>query len=141
MSSSRDAVRCTVHDGAMLIHLDDLSAKVPPQLVSKSQVLVDALSVTDPPVTRKITLSVPKEWMRAWAVCYCNEDERLICDDIKDLINCLLVCFSPWIVSPTVLTIADCAATIFTAGRVLRRTRFHFPITTGLFLLLCRARI
>jgi hypothetical protein len=103
MSSSKDAVRCTVHDGAMSIHQDNFSVNVPPQLVKKSQILLDALLVTDPSVTRKITLSVPEEWLRAWAVCYCNEDKRLIWDDMKDLVNCLLVCFSPWNGSPIVL--------------------------------------
>jgi hypothetical protein len=82
-----------VHDGAMWMHLDNASVKVPPILVKKSQILMDALSVTNPSITRKVTLPAPKEWLQAWAACYCNEEEALSCEDIKDLVNCLLVCF------------------------------------------------
>jgi hypothetical protein len=93
MTRTRDAVRCTVHDGALWMHLDNVTVKVPPQLVERSQVLLDALSVTDPSVTRKVTVPAPREWLQAWAVCYCNEEESLSCKDIKSLVSCLLVCF------------------------------------------------
>jgi hypothetical protein len=93
MLSSGDGVRCTIHDDEMWMHLDNTSVKVPPQLVKKSQFLSDALSVGHPSVTRKVTLPAPKEWLQAWAVCYCNEEESIICEDINVLVNCLLVCF------------------------------------------------
>jgi hypothetical protein len=93
MLSSRDAVRCTVDDGAMWMHLDNASVKIPPKLVNKSHILMDALSVTDPSIKRRVTLPAPKEWLQAWAACFCNEEESLSCEDIKDLVNCLLVCF------------------------------------------------
>jgi hypothetical protein len=44
MSSSGDAVRSMVHNGAMWIHLDIVSVKVPDQLLNRSQVLMDAVS-------------------------------------------------------------------------------------------------
>jgi hypothetical protein len=82
-----------VRDGAMWMHLDNVTVKVPPTLVKRSQVLLDALSMTDPSVTRKVTVPAPKEWLQAWAVCYCNEEESMSCKDIKCLVSCLLVCF------------------------------------------------
>jgi hypothetical protein len=93
MSTSRDAVRCTVRDGAMWIHLDDISVKIPEQLLNKSEILTDAVSVAEPSVTRKITLAAPKEWLQAWVLCYCNEEESLKSKDINVLVNCLLVRF------------------------------------------------
>jgi hypothetical protein len=93
MSSSRDAVECTVHGGEMLIHLDNVSVKIPPQLLEKSELLTDALSVAEPSVTRKVTLAAPEEWLQAWVACYCNEEEGLSGKDIMDLVHCILVCF------------------------------------------------
>jgi hypothetical protein len=93
MLSSRDAVTYTVHDGAMCIHVDNFSVKIPQQLLNKSQFLMDALSVAEPSVTRKATLAAPKEWLQAWVVCYCNEEESLSEKDTRDLVYCLLVCF------------------------------------------------
>jgi hypothetical protein len=95
MSSSRDAVRCTVHHGAMWMHLDNVSVKIPPELVENSQILTNALSAAHPSFARKVTVAAPKEWLQAWAVCYCNKEVSLGCEDIKDLVNCLLVCFLP----------------------------------------------
>jgi hypothetical protein len=100
MFSSKDVGRCTVHDGEMWMHLDNGSLKIPPQLLSKSQILVDALSVAHPSVTRKVTVAAPKEWLHAWVVCYGNEKEILSYDNIKDLVNCLLVCFLLWNAGP-----------------------------------------
>jgi hypothetical protein len=93
MLSSRDAVRCTVHDGAMWIHLDNVSIKIPPQLLSKSDVLMDALSVAEPSVTQHVTLAAPKEWLQAWALSNCHDEGSLSGKDIEELVNCLLVCF------------------------------------------------
>jgi hypothetical protein len=105
MSSSRDAVRCTVHHGDMWMHLDNVSVKIPPELVKNSQLLTDALSAAHPSFARKVTVAVPKEWLQAWAKCYCNKEVSLGCGDIKDLVNCLLVWVScPWNVALVVLT-------------------------------------
>jgi hypothetical protein len=93
MSSSRDAVRCTVHHGAMWMHLENVSVKIPQEFVNKSQILTNALSVAHPSVARKVTVAAPREWLEAWAICYCNKEVRLSCEDINDLANCLLVCF------------------------------------------------
>jgi hypothetical protein len=92
MSTSSDAVKCTVRDGAIWIQLDNVSVKIPQQLLNKSKVLMDALSVAEPSVTQTVTLAAPKEWLQAWVLCYCNEEETLSDIDINDLINCLLVC-------------------------------------------------
>jgi hypothetical protein len=92
MSSSGDAVRCTVHNGAMWIHMDSVSVKVPEQLMNRSEVLIDAVSVGDASVARTITLAIPKEWLQAWVGCYCTEEESLKGKDINVLVNCLLVC-------------------------------------------------
>jgi hypothetical protein len=102
MSCSNNVVRCTVRDGEMWMHLDNGSLKIPSRLLSKSQILMDALSVAHPSVTRKVTVAAPKKWLQAWVVCYCNEKESLSCDNIKDLVHCLLVCFLLWIAAPVV---------------------------------------
>jgi hypothetical protein len=84
-------VTCTVHDGTMWMHLDNLSVIIPPQLLNKSKFLMDALSVADP--SGIATLAAPKEWLQAWVGCYCNEEQILSGKGIRDLVNCLLVCF------------------------------------------------
>jgi hypothetical protein len=104
MSSSVDAVRCTLHQGAMWMHLDNVSVKIPPQLLEKSPILMNALSVAHPSVARKVTVAAPREWLQSWVACYCNEEESLSSVDIKDLIKCLLVCLLLWKVLPIVLT-------------------------------------
>jgi hypothetical protein len=119
MFSSNDVVRCTVRDGEMCMHLDDGSLKIPSQLLKKSQILMDALSTADPSVTRKVTVAAPKEWLQAWVACYCNEEESLSCITIKDLVNCLLVCFLLWNAGFVVSTYATDAVAVFTAWRVL----------------------
>jgi hypothetical protein len=101
MLGSRDAVRCTVLDGVMWIHLDKASVKIPPEVLNKSQVLTDVLSVADPLVRRKVTLAITNEWLEAWVACYCTEEESLGNQDVKTLVNCLLVCFA-WNVAPIV---------------------------------------
>jgi hypothetical protein len=103
MISSNDVVRCTVRDGEMWMHLDNGSLKIPSQLLNESQVLRDALSAAHPSGTRKVTVAAPKEWLQAWGLCYCNEEESLSCQNIKDLVNCLLVCFLLWNAGPMLL--------------------------------------
>jgi hypothetical protein len=93
MLSSTDAVKCTVRDGAMWIQLDNESVKIPQQLLNKSKILMEALCVAEPSVTRSVTLAAPKEWLQAWVLCYCNEEESLRSKDINKLISCMLVCF------------------------------------------------
>jgi hypothetical protein len=99
----------------MWIHVDNSSVKIPPELVNLSQVLMDALSATDTSVRRKVSLPVPKEWLQAWAVCFCNEDERLGYQSIEDLINCVLVCLLLSSVAPIVPTSATSAVAVITA--------------------------
>jgi hypothetical protein len=101
MSSPLNAVRCTLHHGAMWMHLDNVSVKIPPQLLEKSPVLMNALSVAHPSVARKVTVAALREWMQSWVVCYCNEKRSLSGVDIKDLVNCLLVCLLLWSVAPS----------------------------------------
>jgi hypothetical protein len=104
MTSSSDEVRCTVRDGAVWMHLDDVRVNIPSDLVNKSQVLMDAMScVDDSSSTGDLTLPAPKEWLQAWLACYGSEQERLRCADMKDLVNCLLVRFSSKCISPIML--------------------------------------
>jgi hypothetical protein len=124
MFSTKDVVRCTVHDGEMWMHLDHGGLKIPSQLLCKSQILRDVLSVAFPAVTRKVTVPAPKEWLQAWVVCYGNEEERLSCDNVKDLVHCLLVCFLLWIAGLVVPTRVTYSVAVFTAWRVLGSTRF-----------------
>jgi hypothetical protein len=102
MSSSKDGVRCTVRDDAMWMQLDNASVRIPPKLLNQSQVLMDAMSISDPSAKRKVTVAAPKEWLQAWVGCYCNEKESFRCDNIDDMVNCLLVCFLPEIASAIV---------------------------------------
>jgi hypothetical protein len=122
MYSSKDVVRCTVHDGEMWMHLDNGSQKIPSRLLSKSQILTDALSAAHSSVTRKVTVAAPRERLQAWVACYCNEEKNLKPDNIKDLINCLLVCFLPWNAGAVVVVFAAATVAVFTAWRVLGST-------------------
>jgi hypothetical protein len=132
MSSSLDAVRCTLHHGAMWMHLDPVSVKIPSQLLEKSPILMNALSVAHPSVARKVTVAAPREWLQSWAVCYCNEEESLTDVDIKDLVKCLLVCLWSWSVAPTVMTIATAVA-VFTTYRVPGSTALLCRLPSSLF--------
>jgi hypothetical protein len=92
MKRSSDATRCTVHDGAVWIHVDNVRVHIPSHLLNKSQILIDALSsVDDSSVATFFTLAAATEWLQAWIACYGSEEERLGCADTKDLVNCLLV--------------------------------------------------
>jgi hypothetical protein len=92
MKSPSDVTRCTVHDGAVWIHLDNVRVHIPSHILNKSQILIDALSsVDDSSVAKNLTLAAPEEWLQVWVACYGGEEERLRCAGIKDLVNCLLV--------------------------------------------------
>jgi hypothetical protein len=94
MASSSDVVRCTVHDGAVWIHLDDACVNIPSHLLNKSQLLMDAMScVDDSTITQELTLPAPKAWLQAWISCYGSEAKRPRRADIHDLVKCLLVRF------------------------------------------------
>jgi hypothetical protein len=101
MTSSSDVARCTVHDGAVWIQLDDdVRVKIPSHLSEKSQILMDALSsVKIPSTPSDFSLGVPKEWLQAWVARYGSEDARLSNADGEDLVHCLLVCSVLWNVS------------------------------------------
>jgi hypothetical protein len=127
MLPSREAVRCTVHDGTMSIHLGSESVEIPPHVLNQSQVLLDALSVADPSIRRKVALSAPQEWLQAWVSCFCNEDENLGSKDTQELLHCLLVCFT-WNAAPIVTKSASPASDVFIACRVPSSTLLHCPI-------------
>jgi hypothetical protein len=94
MKSSSDVVKCTVRDGAVLMHLGDGPVHIPSHLLNSSQVLQDALlSLDDSSGTGDFTLPAPQDWLQAWMACYGSEEERLSSVDIQDLVNCLLVRF------------------------------------------------
>jgi hypothetical protein len=122
MSRPIDGVRCTFQDGEMLMHLDNVSVNVPSELLKRSPVLMDALSVADPSAGRKVNVAAPKEWLQTWVGCYCNEEESLRCDNINDLVHCLLVCFSLRITPAILPTIATLAVAMFIACQVLGST-------------------
>jgi hypothetical protein len=92
MKSQSNLTRCTVHDGEVWMHLDNLRIYIPSHLLNKSQILIDALSsMDDNSVAKYFTLAAPKEWLQDWMACYGGEEERLECAGVKDLVNCLLV--------------------------------------------------
>jgi hypothetical protein len=80
----------------MWMHLDSGVVNIPSPLLNNSKLLVNALSVADPSVARKVTVAAPKAWLQAWVACYCNGEQNLGRHDIKDLVNCLLVCTVLW---------------------------------------------
>jgi hypothetical protein len=93
MSSLSDVVKCTLRDGAVWMHLDNVRVHIPSHLLSKSQLLTDALSSTEDSSGREMTLPAPKEWLHAWISRYGSEEERPRCANVKDLVHCLLVRF------------------------------------------------
>jgi hypothetical protein len=83
-----------VHDGTLSMHLDNASVNIPSQLLEKSPIFVNALSVPQSSVTRTVSLPAPTKWLEAWVLCYCDEEEKdLSSQDIEVLVNCLLVLF------------------------------------------------
>jgi hypothetical protein len=121
-------VRCTVSDdGAVWMHLD---VRIPPNLLKKSQVLMDAVTPEDDhSVARDFTLAAPSEWLQAWSLCCCSEEQRLSCAGTRDLVNCLMVCSFLYVASFTTLyaskltCASTCASTVRTATRELHSTR------------------
>jgi hypothetical protein len=107
------------------MHLDNVSVKIPPELVENSQILTNALSAAHPSFARNVSVAAPREWLQAWAVCYCNEEVSLGCEDISDLVNCLLVCSLRLEHS---FNRADDPMTVFTACLVLGSTILLLPI-------------
>jgi hypothetical protein len=97
MTSSSDVTRCSVQDGAVWMHLDNVPVHLPSHLLNKSQILTDALSsVDDSSVTKNFTLAAPKAWLKAWMAYNSSEEERLTLlrrADIQELVSCLLVSF------------------------------------------------
>jgi hypothetical protein len=92
MNSLSDMVKCTVDDGALWMHLDDIRVNIPSSLVHKSQMIKAMLSShADASATSDITLAAPKQWLRAWAYCFGNGETRLSSADNRSLVNCLLV--------------------------------------------------
>jgi hypothetical protein len=107
MTSVNDGVKCTVHDGAVWLHLDSVPTHIPSHLVNKSQILMNAISsVDDSSLTKYFTLDAPKEWLQAWVACYGGEESRFWCADVKDLVSCLLVRLRSSIAAPATLITA-----------------------------------
>jgi hypothetical protein len=94
MNSLTDVVKCTVDDGGLWMHLDDMRVNIASSLAEKSPMLKAVMSSrAEASSTRDITLAAPKEWLRSWASCFGSGETRLSGADITDLVNCLLVCF------------------------------------------------
>jgi hypothetical protein len=75
--------------------LRDVRVNIPPHLVRSSEMLMDFVSsVDDISITSDFPLPVPEEWLDAWVACYCTETKPLRCLEIRDMVNCLLVCFA-----------------------------------------------
>jgi hypothetical protein len=99
MSSAQRGVGCTVSDdGAVWMHLD---VRIPPHLLEKSQILMDAMVSEDDKSVA--TLAAPSEWLQAWSLCCCGKGERTRCADTRDLVNCLMVCSFFYLASVTAL--------------------------------------
>jgi hypothetical protein len=95
MNSLTDVVKCTVDDGGLWMHLDDMRVNIASSLAEKSPILKAVLSShAESCTTGDMFLAAPKEWLRSWASCFGNGETRLGGTDITDLVNCLLVCFS-----------------------------------------------
>jgi hypothetical protein len=108
MRSCSDVVRCTVLDGAVWMHLDNLRVRIPAHLSEKSQILKNILfSVDDRSTAEDFSLGVPKEWAKAWVARYGREDNHLSNADIGDILNCLLVCLLRWIVRLALLIVSS----------------------------------
>jgi hypothetical protein len=77
----------------MWMQLDNMSVKIPPQFLDKSPILMNAMSVAQPSVTQTVSLAAPIDWLEAWVLCFCDEEENFSCQDVQVLVDCLLVCF------------------------------------------------
>jgi hypothetical protein len=122
MTSLSNEVGCTAHNGAVWMHLNDVDVHISSHLVSRSKVLMDALSsVCESSVTDGFTLDVPIEWLQAWVTCCVREEEQLGCAGSEVLVNCLLVCFCPLLAAssvPKTISLSDHANTVFSARNV-----------------------
>jgi hypothetical protein len=131
MSSFQRGVKCTVtNDGAVWMHLD---VRIPPHVLNKSQVLIDAiLYENDECIARNFTLAARSEWLQAWSLCCCSEEQRLSCADTKDLVNCLTVCSFSYVAIFTALDASPLTriTTVFTATRELQSTLLHNSISS-----------
>jgi hypothetical protein len=93
MTRSSTEVKCTVNNGTLCMHLDDVRVHIPSHIVNESKVLLDALSsVRDSLVTSDFTLAAPVEWLQAWVCCFVGESEPLGSAEIEVLVKCLKVC-------------------------------------------------
>jgi hypothetical protein len=137
MFSSREAVKCTVRDGAVCMLLDNVPVDIPFSICSQSKVLADAVSsVTDPSATDEFTLAAPHEWLQAWVEFYCKKEKAPVCSSVKCLVNRLMVCFCSGKVPVIVLATASLSAqafSLFTINTMLisalqRKQRFSLRL-------------
>jgi hypothetical protein len=90
------AARCSVHERSVWMLLGNVRVKVPFHQVKSSEMLMALLwSVDDCSVATEFALPVPKKWLEVWVACYCSETKLLSRLEIRDILNCLLVCFAP----------------------------------------------
>jgi hypothetical protein len=93
MTRCREEVKCTVHDGALCMHLDAVRVNIPSHLLNESKVLLDALSsACDSSLLSEFTLDAPAEWLQALVACFGREAEPQGIADVEVLVNCLKVC-------------------------------------------------
>jgi hypothetical protein len=101
MTNLSDVVKCTVHEGAIWMHLHDTSVSIPAHLVNESQLLMNILSsVADTSITTHFSLAAPMEWLEVWASCFCSGKKNLCFANLRDLVRCVLVCFCYHNVAP-----------------------------------------
>jgi hypothetical protein len=75
--------------------LRDVRVNIPPNLVESSEILMDFVSsVDDNCINSDFALPIPEECLNAWVAFYCTETKLLRCSEIRDMVNCLLVCFA-----------------------------------------------
>jgi hypothetical protein len=96
MFSSREAVSCTVRDGAVCMLLSNVPVHFAPHLCCQSKVFVDALSsVPDPYATDQFTLAAPRQWLQDWVDFCCKKEAPLDFTRQESRQHSrLLVCFS-----------------------------------------------
>jgi hypothetical protein len=120
---SVDGVSCTVQDGEVLLHLDDLRVSIPSRISNQSQILLNALtSACDSSATESFTLKAPIEYLQAWVACFVTEEQSLGCADSVDLVRCLMVRFKLYSTAASVFSQAFATCQLPDPAHVLLRS-------------------